>query len=251
MANNKTPRDYPWEANFREQMRRRREAQGMTQTDLARGLSRKGLPFHQQTIQRIESGERPIRLDEAYLIANKLETPMDTMLSAPDTEFGEIRDAVERIRREVSGELNGGIIDVFDEWQGHLSALDVAFEALLARAAGEATAEVRWAAAWLIKAVRVDDALRALFKSMHCLAGDVVETGTDGIADHRRPLLAADYALWQGLQPDQNPVHLADLDPGAFELASPEAAASVVVQYVTASLSEFEESEHVQHQTAR
>lgn len=259
MANNKTPRDYPWEANFREQMRRRRESQGLTQTDLARSLSRKGLPFHQQTIQRIESGERPIRLDEAYLIASKLDAPMETMLSAPDAEFGEIREAVERIRREVSGELSGGIIDTFDEWQEHLSGLDVAFDALLTSADGKPTPEVRWAAAWLIKAIRIDDALRELFRSMQSLTGDEIETGSDGIADHYRPLLSQDHALWQGLELDQNPVHLADLGPGAFELAqpwqrhpesSPEAEA-MVVGFVASSLSEVEESEYVQHQAAR
>ena len=48
-----------WERNFRQQMQRLREAQEMTQTDLARSLKAFGLPFHQQTIQRIESGEVP------------------------------------------------------------------------------------------------------------------------------------------------------------------------------------------------
>jgi transcriptional regulator with XRE-family HTH domain len=71
-----------WEHNFRERMARMREAKGMTQTDLARALKKGfGLPFHQQTIQRIESGERPIRLNEANLIAQTLEADLSTMMS--------------------------------------------------------------------------------------------------------------------------------------------------------------------------
>jgi len=70
-----------WERNFRERMARMREALGMTQTDLARSLKAFGLPFHQQTIQRIESGERPIRLNEANLIAQTLDADLLTMMA--------------------------------------------------------------------------------------------------------------------------------------------------------------------------
>jgi transcriptional regulator with XRE-family HTH domain len=71
-----------WERNFRERMVRMREAKGMTQTDLARTLKTDfGLPFHQQTIQRIESGERPVRLNEANLIAQTLHADLFTMMS--------------------------------------------------------------------------------------------------------------------------------------------------------------------------
>lgn len=71
-----------WERNFRERLVRMREAKGINQTDLARVLrSDYGLPFHQQTIQRIESGERPIRLNEANLIAETLHADLFTMMS--------------------------------------------------------------------------------------------------------------------------------------------------------------------------
>lgn len=71
-----------WERNFRERMVRMREAKGMTQTDLARMLKTDfGLPFHQQTIQRIESGERPVRLNEANLIAQTLNEDLFMMMS--------------------------------------------------------------------------------------------------------------------------------------------------------------------------
>lgn len=71
-----------WERNFRERMERMRTAAGMTQTDLARVLREHyGLPFHQATIQRIEAGERPIRLNEAHLIAKAFNTDLDLMVS--------------------------------------------------------------------------------------------------------------------------------------------------------------------------
>jgi transcriptional regulator with XRE-family HTH domain len=71
-----------WERNFRERMAGMREAEGMTQTDLARALRTDfGLPFHQQTIARIEAGERPVRLNEANLIAQTLHTDLFSMMS--------------------------------------------------------------------------------------------------------------------------------------------------------------------------
>jgi transcriptional regulator with XRE-family HTH domain len=69
-----------WERNFRERMAELREAKGMTQTDLARVLrDRHGLRFHQQIVARIEAGERPVRLNEAHLIAHVLETNLGAM----------------------------------------------------------------------------------------------------------------------------------------------------------------------------
>jgi transcriptional regulator with XRE-family HTH domain len=75
-----------WERNFRERMLRMRESKEMTQTDLARALrSNYALPFHQQTIQRIESGERPVRLNEANLIASTLNVDLFTMMADIDS----------------------------------------------------------------------------------------------------------------------------------------------------------------------
>ena len=62
----------PWEATFVENMTRARKALGMSQTALAKKLAAQGLPFHQPTVQRIEAGERPVRLNEAVAIAQAL-----------------------------------------------------------------------------------------------------------------------------------------------------------------------------------
>lgn len=69
-----------WEEDFRANMKKARESIGMTQTEMARQLKDIGLPFHQQTIQRVESGERPVRLDEAFAIAELLGLPLHELV---------------------------------------------------------------------------------------------------------------------------------------------------------------------------
>lgn len=66
---------------FASQVRRRRELHGLSQSDLAVRLRDDyGLKFHQATIDRIEKGQRPCRLDEVYAIAEVLGTTVDDML---------------------------------------------------------------------------------------------------------------------------------------------------------------------------
>lgn len=73
-------------ATFRTNMRRDREARGWTQGELARALGEAGWPTlaHQTTLARLESGQRPPRLDEATAIAAVLDTTLDRLLSAPE-----------------------------------------------------------------------------------------------------------------------------------------------------------------------
>lgn len=63
-------------------MIRARKQLGMSQTELARRAAERGLPFHQQTIQRIEQAERPrpVRLNEAVELTEIL--MMDDLLAA-------------------------------------------------------------------------------------------------------------------------------------------------------------------------
>jgi transcriptional regulator with XRE-family HTH domain len=49
-----------------------RKAKGYSQSDLAGMLEQRGLPFQQQTILKIEKGTRPLKLEEAYVIADIL-----------------------------------------------------------------------------------------------------------------------------------------------------------------------------------
>lgn len=89
----------PWELFFVENMRRLRERAKMTQTDLAKSLKASGLSFHQQTIQRIENGERPVRLNEAFLIAQVFDIELETMVSHLITEAEDISLEIERASR--------------------------------------------------------------------------------------------------------------------------------------------------------
>ena len=58
----------------------------MTQTELARRAAEYGLPFHQPTIQRIEAGERPVRVDEAVVLSEILRMDMLAALTPSSPE---------------------------------------------------------------------------------------------------------------------------------------------------------------------
>ena len=77
------------ETTFVENMVTLRTRLGISQTELARRLANDhGLPFHQPTLQRIESGERPLKLTEAIVIANLLGSDLQTMMDDVSAEFG-------------------------------------------------------------------------------------------------------------------------------------------------------------------
>jgi transcriptional regulator with XRE-family HTH domain len=68
------------EITFVENMQAMRERRNWSQTHFAKVLREKhGLPFHQPTIQRIEAGERPLRMHEAFSIARALGVPFQAM----------------------------------------------------------------------------------------------------------------------------------------------------------------------------
>ncbi len=79
----------------------------MTQAELAARVSEAGLPFHQQTIQRIESGTRPIRLNEAGVIALALGARLVDM-SRPETTATASKDLVTAAQRLVLAAENFG-----------------------------------------------------------------------------------------------------------------------------------------------
>lgn len=59
-----------------------RKARRLTQVQLAELLALKGMPVRQQTIVKIEKGERPLRLKEAHTIARVLEVDVDALTAA-------------------------------------------------------------------------------------------------------------------------------------------------------------------------
>src|SRR5215212_359391 len=72
-----------------------RKAKGYSQSDLAGLLEQRGLPFQQQTILKIEKGTRPLKLEEALVIADTL----DIELSALTEQF--TNDAIAAAATEI------------------------------------------------------------------------------------------------------------------------------------------------------
>lgn len=108
------------------------------------------MPFHQQTIQRIETGERPPRLDEAHLIARVLDVDLSTMTStaAPsDLQLRYVVDAV-RMGADVGAEE---MVDVISSWVESVELLMVDLSARLPDNSTELDPATRWGMAWALK----------------------------------------------------------------------------------------------------
>lgn len=118
-----------WEQNFRDEMQRIRELKGWTQTDLARILrDRYGLKFHQQTVQRIESGERPVRLNEAHLIAEALDARVSSMEATMAQDAKVLRYQVDRLRRE-AGNMASDLSEIISEYEETIAELFLSVQA--------------------------------------------------------------------------------------------------------------------------
>lgn len=158
-----------WETNYREQMRRLREANGLSQTELARRLRSVGLPFHQQTIQKIEAGERPIRLNEAHLIADVLGADVVAMTASGPASAMELLAAVGRIEREVLSLVEAtadGAADFFSRVE------DFAYEFLRDDVEPLDGASLIWVGAWAHKVLRVSDLLTSFVTTGGRLMGE-------------------------------------------------------------------------------
>jgi transcriptional regulator with XRE-family HTH domain len=73
------------ERRFAENLRQAREDKGMSQVKLAQEMAARGWPWRQQTVTRVESGQRMVRLGEALAVAEILGTSV-TMLTASTRE---------------------------------------------------------------------------------------------------------------------------------------------------------------------
>lgn len=102
----------PLGQTFAREVRRLRELRGLSQTDLAAQLREGyGLKFHQATIDRLEKGARPCRLDEVYALAEVLGSTVDDMLadwSNPDDAFRELT-AISARARETEYRISMGL----------------------------------------------------------------------------------------------------------------------------------------------
>ncbi len=216
MANAFT-RSYPWESTFIHQMERRREAAGWTQTDLARKLKVRGLPFHQQTIQRIEKGERAVRLDEAFVIAEVFDVSLDAMLTHFEGPMDSASTAIDRVRRYAEG-VTDSFSDAYTDFLNEFDLLVVAFDDLLEAARHKPTPEVVWVAAWLLKCGRVIEAMgeaEIYAESLYIKSGDWQDSlrGASASWDHVSWIVDESADIWQELPDEERPHYLMDLNP--------------------------------------
>jgi transcriptional regulator with XRE-family HTH domain len=86
------------EQRFAANLRAIREERGMSQGRLAEEMAARGWPWRQQTVTRVETGRRMVRLGEAKAVAEILETSLD-MLTMRTDEARTIEYLADRIRR--------------------------------------------------------------------------------------------------------------------------------------------------------
>ena len=75
------PEDKPWEARFAAQVRRRRLERSWSMHRLAKLLGQAGYSDSTNLVLRIEEGTRPVRLNEAYVLAAIFDTTLEEMVA--------------------------------------------------------------------------------------------------------------------------------------------------------------------------
>ncbi|SHW83022.1 Helix-turn-helix [Mycobacteroides abscessus subsp. abscessus] len=220
MATSRNP-NTPWESNFREEMKRIRKLLGWSQTELATHVKDRGLPFHQQTVQRIEAGERPVRLDEAYVIAECLDVDLYTMTSSGSPDIRTLQYVVNMLERRADV-----LFSDFMDWDPDLeeAAEGVAFEVQrrLELNAGLADFPTAWAAAWLLKGQRAIEAKWQFLESLLDLRNDEEFRRLDEIlvkspsVTEFEWLSDNEHVAWSNLDLSDRPGELAKLNTAAL-----------------------------------
>ncbi|MGN5238090.1 helix-turn-helix domain-containing protein [Rhodococcus sp. SJ-3] len=96
-----------------------RQARGMTQHDLAEAANRLGGTFHQQTIQKIEAGARPLRHSEAIKLTLALGVHIDALSGDKpeiDRQFAAVQAAMHESRSSVR-ELDRAVWEWLARWR--------------------------------------------------------------------------------------------------------------------------------------
>lgn len=99
-----------------------RTARAMSQSTLAKELEDRGLPFRQQTIVKVEKGQRPLRLAEAEQIAHVLEVDIDTLVLTDSPRLNHLTLVMTHTNsvQRAWGELHEKAIAMY-EAQGYLA----------------------------------------------------------------------------------------------------------------------------------
>ena len=72
--------------NFARSLRGAREDRGMSQERIAKEMNTRGFKFHQSTVNKIETGERKVNVEEAFELAKVVGIPL-TLLFEPDDQL--------------------------------------------------------------------------------------------------------------------------------------------------------------------
>jgi transcriptional regulator with XRE-family HTH domain len=83
-------------------LRRLRQARGISQSDVAKAMCLAGFPWHQQTVERVESVERPVRALEAVELAKLFDQDVAALLSA-DAEVTPIPSQLTSVSLAMAG----------------------------------------------------------------------------------------------------------------------------------------------------
>ena len=113
----------PWEDRLRTRFVAARKSLGLTQADVARSMKAGGFAWHQQTVQRFETGERPPRLNEAYSLALIVGQELNDFMHGDQVEHAL---DVWRLAQEemMSAELAEGTLSACEEAEKYLEEID-------------------------------------------------------------------------------------------------------------------------------
>lgn len=89
MVGNMTSPPLDYESIFGRRMRQRREELGISTRSFAEMMRANGHDWHHATVQRTESAQRPVRLNETVTIVQLLDAPL-ALLVRPESDPGDI-----------------------------------------------------------------------------------------------------------------------------------------------------------------
>lgn len=100
-----TPRwEFDLEAVIGGNIRRLREARGLSQRQLCVELVLHGLSWHQTTLSKVEAGDKPLRLNEAAAIASYFDVPVESLWEATEEVDATIRSAQDEVQASLARE---------------------------------------------------------------------------------------------------------------------------------------------------
>lgn len=84
-------------------LQRYRKRENLSQGTVARRASEFGAPMYQQTIAKIEAGQRDVTIDEAHALARAVNRPFSMMFRAPAEMLSgdEAREELDRTRKAI------------------------------------------------------------------------------------------------------------------------------------------------------